>query len=506
MDIQVQLTTQENAKFFGVDLNTIKSIDFEEYIVGCVAGEVGNSNIEMCRVQAIACRTYAYRAIKANKPIGDSSTSAQAYRASRAVSSAYTNAHQGTYDTIGQVIYYNDNIISPAAFTASNGGMTVSSKERWGSDRPYLIAQKDEWDTAEGKTNKVGHGVGLSQRGAKYAISIGKTYPEVLSFYYPGTTIKQNYGIQGGTTIMTENEKILCDWALAQVGHPYIYGGTEKVCTVSYRNARMTQYPEYAAAIKRNCQILKGAKSSCNGCKWYDDDKNIGLTAFDCAQLTSKGMAQIGLKLPSGASSQWKGDYWEVKGTIDTLPKDKVCCLYRATSATVMGHTGLYLGPLGVTVDAHGHDYGVIKSTVQKYGKWTHWGIRKGFYTQKEKTDIPITTIPIQEDIIKMLYQVKVTSNGTLRLRKTPSSTGIIITSIPTGTILDVLEATSTDWTKVSYKTYIGYIANSFIQKVEVTPTTPATYYLKVNANSQADAQAMLDMLKRLSEGSVVSS
>jgi hypothetical protein len=34
----------------------------------------------------------------------------------------------------------------------------------------------------------------MSQAGAKYAASIGKTYIEILNFYYPGTDIRNNYG------------------------------------------------------------------------------------------------------------------------------------------------------------------------------------------------------------------------------------------------------------------------------------------------------------------------
>jgi peptidoglycan hydrolase-like amidase/uncharacterized protein YgiM (DUF1202 family) len=36
---------------------------------------------------------------------------------------------------------------------------------------------------------RYGHGVGMSQRGAQYMANIGKTYREILSFYYPGATL-----------------------------------------------------------------------------------------------------------------------------------------------------------------------------------------------------------------------------------------------------------------------------------------------------------------------------
>ena len=48
-----------------------------------------------------------------------------------------------------------------AVFSASNGGYTVSSKERWGGERAYLIAPSDIWDASAG-TGRTGHGVGMS--------------------------------------------------------------------------------------------------------------------------------------------------------------------------------------------------------------------------------------------------------------------------------------------------------------------------------------------------------
>lgn len=36
---------------------------------------------------------------------------------------------------------------------------------------------------------RYGHGVGMSQRGAQYMASIGKTYRDILAFYYPGATL-----------------------------------------------------------------------------------------------------------------------------------------------------------------------------------------------------------------------------------------------------------------------------------------------------------------------------
>lgn len=55
----------------------------------------------------------------------------------------------------------------------------------------------DKVDTARDAINVsgkgYGHGVGLSQYGAKKAGEKGNTYREILAFYYEGTSLKQAY-------------------------------------------------------------------------------------------------------------------------------------------------------------------------------------------------------------------------------------------------------------------------------------------------------------------------
>jgi len=93
--------------------------------------------------------------------------------------------------TEGQVIYYNGKIAN-TVYCDSNGGRSISSEEKWGGVRPYLIAQDDPWTLASGK-KKNGHGVGLSQQGAIYAAKNGVSFEDIISFYYPGTKIISTY-------------------------------------------------------------------------------------------------------------------------------------------------------------------------------------------------------------------------------------------------------------------------------------------------------------------------
>ena len=186
MKIKVKITTANNMKYFGCEKNTVKEIEFEDYVRCVVASEIGNASLEACKAQAVACRTFAaQRGVLDGKVISDEASKAQAFRADR---TNYKNCNAAVEATKSQVLMYGGQYIG-AYFSHSNGGRTYSCEEVWGSKRNYLIARKDEWTLASG-VKKNGHGIGLSQAGAKYAGEHGVGYREILSFYYPYTTLK----------------------------------------------------------------------------------------------------------------------------------------------------------------------------------------------------------------------------------------------------------------------------------------------------------------------------
>jgi len=49
MEIQVQITRQENADYFNVKVNDIVTVDFEQYVAAVVASEIGNAPLEACK-------------------------------------------------------------------------------------------------------------------------------------------------------------------------------------------------------------------------------------------------------------------------------------------------------------------------------------------------------------------------------------------------------------------------------------------------------------------------
>lgn len=184
MNIKVKITTNENMKFYNCSKGTIKEIDFEDYVAIVVASEMGNAPLEALKSQAVASRSYACaQGVLEGKVISDSAAKAQAFRAPRYT---YKNAQAAAKATEGQVLMYGGKYAS-TYFCHSNGGKTYSSEEVWGGKRNYLVSRKDPWTTEK----KNGHGVGMSQVGAIVAAKLGINYRDILSFYYPKTTLQK---------------------------------------------------------------------------------------------------------------------------------------------------------------------------------------------------------------------------------------------------------------------------------------------------------------------------
>lgn len=187
MKIKIKITTAENMQYYNCEKDTIKEIELEDYVKCVVASEIGNASLEACKAQAVASRTFAVsRGVLDGKVISDDAGKGQAFRANR---NNYKNCNEAVEATKGEILTYGGECIR-AYFSHSNGGRTYSCEEVWGGKYNYLIAREDKWTRAT-EEKKNGHGVGMSQAGAKYASNHGIGYKEILSFYYPYTVLTQ---------------------------------------------------------------------------------------------------------------------------------------------------------------------------------------------------------------------------------------------------------------------------------------------------------------------------
>ena len=158
--------------------------------------------------------------------------------------------------------------------------------------------------------------------------------------------------------------------ALLCEGWPYIFGDRGEYCTPEKRKAVYNKHGGETLITK--CQVLNGKKTDCGGCKWYPNGCRV--RSFDCRGFTYWILLQIyGWKLMgAGATSQWNDENnWKAKGTIDTIPEDKLVCLFYPdkNDPRKMAHTGF--GYKGQTLECSN---GVQHFTTRNK-KWTHWGL-----------------------------------------------------------------------------------------------------------------------------------
>ena len=104
MKIKVTLHRAENCKHFDCGPGDEIALDVEEYVRGVVPAEIGNAHVEACKAQAVAARTMATHYAGKGWAISDQSSSAQAYRAPRALSDNYPNAREAVEATAGEVL------------------------------------------------------------------------------------------------------------------------------------------------------------------------------------------------------------------------------------------------------------------------------------------------------------------------------------------------------------------------------------------------------------------
>lgn len=129
-------------KVEGVD----EPLPLEEYVKGVVAAEMPVSfHSEALKAQALAARTYALRTTKKGEQAIAKDVSAQVYYTEaerkknwgKEFSKKEKKVEEAVQATAGEVIYYEDELISAMFFSTSNG-QTEAAKNFSGSDIPYL--------------------------------------------------------------------------------------------------------------------------------------------------------------------------------------------------------------------------------------------------------------------------------------------------------------------------------------------------------------------------------
>ena len=414
MKIKIYFNRSENILHYNSEET---EIDLEEYVRGVVAAEVGNYPLEACKALAVAARTNALPYARQNKTISD--TNPQAFRASR-LTDQYSNAKCATEQTYGEVLYYDGKLADPASYSSNNGGHTQSSKNRWGTFKPWLIEQTDEWDNA---TKVTGHRVGMSQCGAKNAANIGYGYKAILTFYYPHTNIHNEYKQEvSNMAYATVKASWLIDKFKYMVDNhwPYVANGASEravdcsgAFTYWYKKAGSYMY-HGSNTMYRRYSILKG---------------KIGQVELVPGMAVYKHRDDG--KEPAEYQSDGLGNFY---------------------------HVGLYIGNNKVA-EAKGTSYGCVYSDLSQ---WSYCSKLK--YTDYD-VDTGDGTDAISGDDTKPMTgtgTVKI-ERGYLNVRSAPSTTGTVIGKLYKGDTVNIL-GTNGSWYAIQHNNLNGYCSAQYIE------------------------------------------
>lgn len=175
-------------------LTVINELPLEDYLKGLA--EVSNIDpYEKIKAIVVAARSYAQHYLEPEnrkfpgKPYdaSDDPSIFQKYsgygyeiRSSKTV--------QAVEETVGEVVTYQGKLVKTPYFSQSNG-RTLSGEEAFGwTNTPWLQSVEDPYCE---DLERRGHGVGMSGCGSKGAAEDGKTYQEILRYYYQGINIEK---------------------------------------------------------------------------------------------------------------------------------------------------------------------------------------------------------------------------------------------------------------------------------------------------------------------------
>ena len=176
------------------DTDGVKEIPLEEYVRGCVFGEMPLTfEPQALMAQCVAARTFAVRQAlgmskHVNADVCTSPACCQNYilPESRTVGEEeLKKLNDAVNATRGIIAVYEGEPIE-AVYHASSGSGTLNSEDVWGGKVEYLRAVKAPDGEDAIAVSGMGHRVGMSQHGANLLAKEGLGYTEILKYYYSG--------------------------------------------------------------------------------------------------------------------------------------------------------------------------------------------------------------------------------------------------------------------------------------------------------------------------------
>ena len=184
----------------GGNLTVVNMVRLGDYLKGVVPIEVSSSwPIEAQKAQAVAARTYALANLNAHKSSHFDlcpSTDCQAYSG---LSRAAANSDRAVDETAGVTVKYNGTYAS-CNYYSSNGGATMSAKDVWGRDYPYLQGKADPYEAAAGINNAWSRSYSFSELTSKLGYASTITAAKITRYTDYGNPLSIVFYTQNGST------------------------------------------------------------------------------------------------------------------------------------------------------------------------------------------------------------------------------------------------------------------------------------------------------------------
>lgn len=251
----------------------------------------------------------------------------------------------------------------------------------------------------------------------------------------------------------------LVQYAVNAVGGGYCWGADGQVCSPAVRRE--------LANRTSNTSMKNTLLTVC--AKW--DGKKI----WDCSGLF-RGAWRALLKYRPGGATGIYNKWCYMTGTIDTLPDEPGIAVFRGIPNN-MEHVGLYIGG-GEVIDARGSAKGVVRGTLESYGRWTHWGRFEDVDYGESETESPAT------NKVKWSATVRTKTRNGISLWDTPLKSASV-QRVPEGATVDVLYEAGNGFVLAFYNGVLGYADAG---------------YLVRESGSAGDSGANSDRLEALEE------
>jgi len=212
----------------------------------------------------------------------------------------------------------------------------------------------------------------------------------------------------------------------------------------------------------------------------YVSPGNNDSRGIDCSGLFVKAFRDQGEKIYHGSNTIYR-KYCSERGKLTKLSQLRVgMAVFKWNPNTPekfndnlgdFQHIGavVSVNPLRII---HASTGTMCVTTDTKLGNWKYWGWLKAMGQLQDMTANDEEVIPMTTDV----KQARVTapSGSTVNLRKAAQAGSALLTRVPIGTVVDVLDDAGS-WTKVNYKGMIGYVMTVFLAPVVDESQEPRT-------------------------------